>query len=61
MEFFTCGFGYNSEWNAQVVPFPDSSMKRSTGVVRLTQEWTQFSIDLSSADMSSIVCGFVMR
>ena len=58
VEFFTCGFGYNSEWNAQVVPFPDSSMKRSTGVVTLTQEWTQFSIDLSSADMSSIVCGF---
>ena len=58
MEFFTCGFGYNSEWNAQVVPFPDSSMKRSTGVVTLTREWTQFSIDLSSADMSSIVCGF---
>ena len=58
VEFFTCGFGYNSEWNAQVVPFPDSSMKRSTGVVTLTREWTQFSIDLSSADMSSIVCGF---
>ena len=58
VEFFTCGFGYNSEWNAQVVAFPDSSMKRSTGVVTLTREWTQFSIDLSSADMSSIVCGF---
>ena len=58
VEFFTCGFGYNSEWNVQVVPFPDSSMKRSTGVVTLTREWTQFSIDLSSADMSSIVCGF---
>ena len=58
VEFFTCGFGYNSEWNVQVVPFPDSSMKRSTGVVTLSREWTQFSIDLSSADMSSIVCGF---
>ena len=58
VEFFTCGFGFNSEWKIPVVAFPDSSTKRSTGVVTLTREWTQFSIDLSSADMSSIVCGF---
>ena len=58
VEFFTCGFGYNSEWNIPTVPFPDSSMKKSTGVVTLTREWTQFSVDLTSADMSSIVCGF---
>ena len=58
VEFFTCGFGYNSEWNIPVVEFPDSSTKRSTGVVTLTREWTQFSIDLSSADLSSIACGF---
>ena len=58
VEFFTCGFGYNSEWNVPVVEFPDSSTKRSTGIVTLTREWTQFSIDLNSADLSSIVCGF---
>ncbi len=58
VEFFTCGFGYDGEWNVQMVPFPDSSVKKSTGVVTLTRDWTQFSIDLSATDMSSIVCGF---
>ena len=58
VEFFACGFGYDGERNVPIVPCPDSSAKKSTGVVTLTKEWTQFSIDLSTADMSSIVCGF---
>ena len=58
VEFFTCGFGHDGKWNIPTAPVPDSSAKRSTGVITLSREWTQVSIDLTSADMSSIVCGF---
>ena len=57
VEFFTCGFGYD-EWNNPVVDHPDSAVKHSLGYITLGNQWQQFSIDLSSADLSSIGCGF---
>jgi hypothetical protein len=37
------------------------SPSRSTGTVTLSQEWQQYSIDVSGADMSSVVSGFCWR
>ena len=58
VEFFTCGFGYDGEDGTKVVAYPDSAKKRSLGYVRLESEWREYSIDLTGADMSYIVCGF---
>lgn len=58
VEFFTAGFGYNGETGVQTANFPDSSQKRSLGTVKLEKEWKEYSIPLSGADMSYIVCGF---
>lgn len=58
VEFFTAGFGYNGETGAKTVNYPDSSQKRSLGTVKLEKEWKEYSIPLSGADMSYIVCGF---
>lgn len=57
-EFFTCGFGYDSGNGPKIVDYPDSSDKRYLGIVNLTDEWQQFSIDIRFADLSYIVCGF---
>lgn len=58
VEFFTCGFGYDGTWNKKIVPWPDSSPKRSLGTIRLTDEWKEYSISLSKADLRYVVCGF---
>ena len=58
VEFFTCGFGFDGEWNVPTVPFHDSTVKRSLGSITLTDTWKQYAIDLQDADLSSIVCGF---
>ena len=58
IEFFTCGFGYDGGDNHKLVKYPDSTHKKSLGFVSLSDEWKQYSINLGSADMSYIVCGF---
>lgn len=58
VEFFTAGFGYDGTSNRRTAKFPDSSIKRSAGEVRLTKEWKEYVIPLKGADMSYIVCGF---
>ena len=58
VEFFTAGFGYDGVTNRKNVEFPDSTVKRSAGRITLTDEWEEYSIPLSDADMSYIVCGF---
>ena len=58
VEFFTCGFGYDGEWRFTTVPYPDSERKHSLGYITLGREWKEYVIDLSGADLSSIICGF---
>ena len=58
VEFFTGGFGYDGVTNRKNVEFPDSTIKRSAGRITLTDEWEEYMIPLSAADMSYIVCGF---
>ena len=58
VEFFTCGFGYDGEWGVKTVPYPDSTGKRSLGYIELTNEWREYTIDLSEADTGYVVCGF---
>ena len=58
VEFFTCGFGYNGEWNVPTAEYPDSTGKQTLGVVTLDNQWRQYSIDLSGADLRSVACGF---
>ena len=58
VEFFTAGFGYDGEWDTQLVPYPDSAVKQSLGFVTLTQQWKEYVIPLKRCDMSDITCGF---
>lgn len=58
VEFFTCGFGYDGQWGVKVAPYPDSAGKRSLGRIALTADWQEYTVDLTDADMSYIVCGF---
>ena len=44
VEFFTCGFGYDGETGKQMVNYPDSCKKCSTGWITLTDEWEEYSI-----------------
>lgn len=58
VEFFTAGLGYDGETNRRIAPFPDSNTKITLGFITLTNEWTEYSIDLSGADLSYIGSGF---
>ena len=58
VEFFTCGFGYDGSTNRPTVDYPDSSQKKTLGYISLSDCWEEYDIDLGSADMSYIVCGF---
>ena len=58
VEFFTCGFGYDGEWGVPYAAYPDSAGKKSMGIVALSREWQEYTIDLSGEDMGSIACGF---
>ncbi len=58
VEFFTAGLGYDGETGRVMATYPDSSKKFSTGFVKLSKEWKQYSIDLKNANLSSIGCGF---
>lgn len=58
VEFFTCGFGYDAASGAKTVQYPDSTTKKSTGWIELTNEWQEYEIPLKDADLSYVVCGF---
>lgn len=58
VEFFTAGFGYDGETGKKTARYPDSTKKKTLGVLTLTDEWHEYAIDLSGADLSYIVCGF---
>ena len=58
VHFFTGGFGYDGATQVRTAEFPDSTTKRSTGWIELTDEWQEYVIPLDDADLSDIVCGF---
>lgn len=58
VEFFTLGFGYDGDTGRQNVEYPDSARKESLGFISLSNEWEEYTIDFSWADLSSICCGF---
>lgn len=58
VEFFTAGLGYDGETNQQIAMYPDSNIKITLGFVTLTNEWTEYNIDLTDADLSYIGNGF---
>lgn len=58
VEFFTAGLGYDGETDRQTAPFPDSNVKITLGFITLTDEWAQYTLDLTNADLSHIGCGF---
>ncbi len=58
VEFFTLGFGYDGEWGTRLVSYPDSAKKQSLGFITLTDEWTEYVVDLSGLDLSYVCCGF---
>ena len=58
VEFFTLGFGYDGEHGNRIVDYPDSAKKQSLGFVTLSDQWTEYVIDLSGLDLSDICCGF---
>ncbi len=57
VEFFTAGLGYDGEYGKKIAPYPDSTTKRNL-FVKLTKDWKKYTIDLDSANLSSIGCGF---
>lgn len=56
VEFFCAGLGYN-EFGPSA-PFADSAPKQTLGAVALTDEWKEYTIDLSAADMGYTGNGF---
>jgi PKD repeat protein len=58
VEFFTFGVGRNDVTGDPIKPYPDSSKKRSTGYITLTNQWREYSIDVSSQDLSYVLGGF---
>jgi hypothetical protein len=62
VEFFVggCGWGSDDFGNSTVPiePYPDSFPKVKTGIITLTQEWTQYDINLQGNDLSYVLSGF---
>jgi len=58
VEFFVGGLGRSGETGKATTEYPDSTSKRTTGVITLTDTWQQYTIDLAGANLTSIGCGF---
>ncbi len=62
VEFFVGGVGWAVDWQGNSTvpeePYPDSFPKIRTGIVTLTGDWQQYSIDLQSNDLSYVLSGF---
>lgn len=58
VEFFTLGYGYDGETDERLVNYPDSAHKRSRGFITLTDEWQEYKINVESANLSYVCCGF---
>lgn len=62
VEFFCGGVGWSVDFRGRsiepVTSYPDSLPKVSTGFIRLTREWKEYSIDLRGMDLSHVIGGF---
>lgn len=58
VEFFALGVGRDPVSGAPTASYPDSSPGASTGLITLTTDWKQYSIDLSEKDLSYVLGGF---
>jgi PKD repeat protein len=58
VEFFTFGVGRNDVTGDPISPYPDSSKKKSTGYITLTNQWREYTIDVSSQDLTYVLGGF---
>ncbi|MDR1066589.1 MAG: hypothetical protein LBL35_04035 [Clostridiales bacterium] len=58
VEFFFGGLGWNLETGKRMESHADSAPKQTLGVVRLTDEFTEYTIPLEYADLSYISSGF---
>lgn len=54
IEFYMGGIGLGQNKKK----YPDSLKKQSTGLIRLTQKWKQYSISLNNLDLSHVIGGF---
>lgn len=58
VEFFTGGLGRSGETGRATSSYPDSAAKISTGVIKLSNTWKEYTINLEGKDLSSVGCGF---
>jgi hypothetical protein len=58
VEFFAFGVGYDPDTGARLALYPDSAMKVTTGAIRLSTAWTQYSVPISGLDIHYILGGF---
>lgn len=58
VEFFCLGVGRDVATGVPTAPYPDSDRKASTGWVRLTRTWREYSIDLRGRDLRYVLGGF---
>lgn len=58
IEFFCAGIGHSDILGDVQKPYPDSSEKISMGVVQLTRNWRQYSMDLKGKKLGYVLCGF---
>ncbi len=58
VEFFALGVGRDPLTGEPIETYPDSSPKRSTGYITLTNEWQPHVISLENSDLSYVLGGF---
>ncbi|MCK4734028.1 MAG: right-handed parallel beta-helix repeat-containing protein [Methanophagales archaeon] len=59
MEFKIGGIGWDPKTDQQIALYPDSLHPAvSTGIINLTTEWKQYTIDLTGRNLSRVIGGF---
>lgn len=58
IEFFALGVGRDQHTGTPIKPHPDSSPKIGTGLITLSADWTMYTLDLSTSDLSYVLGGF---
>ncbi len=57
VEFFMAGAGWSDD-GRRLAPHADSSPKISLGTVALTAGWERYTLNLKTANLRSVLCGF---